>query len=490
MILRYFLFAILSLTFFFPSVSFASDVLQNLKRSGETSGNVAYDFPIYGVGQTFTATSTFSFQSVDFYLKSTGVAGYGCARGYLIKVESGLYNNVIATSTECVYAENLTSSFATTTFSFVPVVVQSGSTYVVALSVVSSLAPSADAIKISLMNISPLGSTRCGLTGLPDTWSCSSANNVNFVIRNTGGATGFYTTTQIVDFEPANGTTTPNPVDFSLTVYVADADVDSPYYMNAILYNIDQNVLGVFSFFSPDDFTVFNEDITTVGLHYFSTSTTLSEGNYRVEACISKLAYNLHIPWSTVDDCQSHQFVVGTPTFIGNISQNSWSAMNEYYASSSATSTASLAGTCVPYIGFDVRDCLAFLFVPDSYLLQTTFANFRLNVFTHFPVGYVTDFLSIISSSTPASLILLDVTLPAGMIGAGSRLTLDATNVFDFVLNATTSQFAGVSASDDRTFFEITNQYWSYLVFLGALFYILRRIMGSGVIPHMSQHDN
>jgi len=492
MILRPILIAIVLSLGLFPSVSFASTVLQNWKRSGESAGNIGYNFPIYGVAQSFTASSTFSFQSAVVLLKSTGVAGYGCAQGYLIQVIGGTYNNVVATSSECIYAEDLTSTFATTTFSFSPYSVTSGDSFILAFEVVGTLPPTADAIKISFMNISPLGSTRCGLITLPSNWSCSSANNVNFMIYDTGGIPPDEATTHILNFLPAEGTTTANPVDFGVDVFIADEDVTSVQSVLVTLHNIDQNVLGVFSIFSNDDIILFNELVTSAGYLYLATTTTLTEGNYRVEACINATAFSIPYPFADLNDCQSHQFVVGTPTFIGNISQNSFTSMNAYYASSSATSTVALAGKCVPFLGFDAMDCLAFLFVPDAYLMHQSMENFKLAVLTHFPLGYVTDFVSIISTSTvPVSLILLDVEVPQGIVGAGAHLTLDATNVLDFVLDATSSQFVSSTHSDSRSFYEITNQYWTYFVFIAALLYILRRVLGSHVIPdfrHMNTY--
>jgi len=121
--------------------------------------------------------------------------------------------------------------------------------------------------------------------------------------------------------------------------------------------------------------------------------------------------------------------------------------------------------------------------IPDSFYLQQTLTNFKDNVSTHFPLGYVTDFYYIVATSTASSLTVLDVYVPMSLPGHGSHLRLDLTGVLDPILNATTSQFSNVSASSTLTFYEWTSVYWSYIIYLLTALYLIGRIIGSRIIP-------
>jgi len=134
-----------------------------------------------------------------------------------------------------------------------------------------------------------------------------------------------------------------------------------------------------------------------------------------------------------------------------------------------------------------VTDCLAFLFIPDANYLNGTINNFKTNVSTHFPLGYITDFLSILSTSTEGTLTVIDATLP--MLG-GPHVHLSIANVLDPLLNATTSQFTNESAPSTDTFYEITSHYWNILVYIGTLLYLLGRILGSHLIPDFGGRIN
>jgi len=295
------------------------------------------------------------------------------------------------------------------------------------------------------------------------------------------------TTTRIIDFDPQNGTTTSNPVTFSLHAYVNEEDIGDFIGVNFTLHNIDQNVL-LGSIFSPYDIVFLDGfQATTSGDFYFSTTTVVAEGNYRVEASIRRsfLSGIFNSPFSSINDDQSHQFIVGSPTFIGNISQQSFSSINQLFASTSATSTSALAGSCNVLSGFSVTNCLAFLFIPDAGLVYDSLTDFRDKVSTHFPLGYLTDFIGIISTTTTSSLTVINATVPSVLPGHGSSITLSLTGILDSVLYATTSQFTMAGASTTQTFYDFTSYYWRIFVYLGAFLYIFGRIVGSHLVPSL-----
>jgi len=290
------------------------------------------------------------------------------------------------------------------------------------------------------------------------------------------------TRTRIVSFTPEDASTLPSgvPVDFDLHIYINPDDVGTFLKVYVSYLNLDQNVLllGNFSPYTIAFLTDFTA--TTSGDFFFSTSTLIADGNYRVQASIQRGYLGiLKNPFSDISDTQNHQYVVGEGTFIGTIAQSSFSQLSSIFASSSATSTAALARTCIPLGDFDIISCLAFMFVPDFTYVSATLDNFKNTAATHFPLGYITDFIGIVSTTSTSSLTVVDATLPNGVAGVGASIHLDLSHVLDPILYATTSLFTNASAPDTRTFFEITSYYWNILVVVGALFYMLRRVIGS-----------
>jgi len=128
-------------------------------------------------------------------------------------------------------------------------------------------------------------------------------------------------------------------------------------------------------------------------------------------------------------------------------------------------------------------DLITYAFVPTSDSLSYLGNTLHDSILIHFPIGYITDFISIISTSTVGSLTVLSATVPNGVVGAGSHIELDLTGILDDYLNATTSGFTNSTASSTETLFVITNRYWSYLLYILTVFYLLSRILGSKIIP-------
>lgn len=291
-----------------------------------------------------------------------------------------------------------------------------------------------------------------------------------------------YTRSKILSLSPENGTTTSNPVTFAFDVYIAPEDLVNALgsvKVHVEMRNIDQNMLFGTGWLSPSDIVLYDVLLTESGFVTYSTSTPVGEGNYRVRLTLDK---HYLIDYDSLDSL-SHQFIVGQSSFIGTISQSSYSALNAIFASSSATSTAALARSCYPFSGqFDTINCLAFLFVPDAGLLSDSVNEFKDEVLTRFPLGYVTDFVSLIGTSTPSSAVVFEMTVPSSLPGGGSQLALSVAGVLDPILDARIDDFETSTEDDARTFYEITYDYWLIFVALATLFYLLRRVLGSHLI--------
>jgi len=123
------------------------------------------------------------------------------------------------------------------------------------------------------------------------------------------------------------------------------------------------------------------------------------------------------------------------------------------------------------------------LFIPDALSLRTSIEALRNGVLATWPVGYVTRIVEILNASTTAELPVFYAKIPNGVMGAGAEITLDLNHSLDFILNATTSSFANISASSTDTFYEFTSTYWNTIIYILLALYILRRILGSHIIP-------
>lgn len=140
-----------------------------------------------------------------------------------------------------------------------------------------------------------------------------------------------------------------------------------------------------------------------------------------------------------------------------------------------ASTTLALARSCNPLAEFSFSTCLKLMIVPSPSILVSRVSD----VLAIPPWGYIYRLYEIFAFDTASSsLPVISATIPSGILGAGSSISLDANHALDFVLNATTSQFLNSSASSTETFFEFTNRYWSVLVYLGFGFYVLSRIIG------------
>lgn len=303
------------------------------------------------------------------------------------------------------------------------------------------------------------------------------------------------TTTRIIDFDPQDGwflaTTSPDypTVDFNLHAYINEEDLGAILGVKLIFHNIDQNVLA-FGQFSPSDVYLFEGQATTTGDFYFSTSTVLADGNYRIYASITR-SYLWGIfenPWSPINAEYYHQFIVGQGTLLGNLSQNAMTQMQAFYASSTATSTISLASSCNPLsTSFDTLNCGAFLLVPDSGALSQTLEGLKEGFLTRIPWGYFSRVWEIMFDTSTTTLPSYSVSIRYGP-GDGSNM---ATSTLSFdpadmiagggtLLDSIRDPFNGKNIRD--IFYPIVQ----LVVALAVLFEIFSDLTGSH--KHMQSH--
>lgn len=318
---------------------------------------------------------------------------------------------------------------------------------------------------------------------------------------NTGDTSLSNTNTRIVSFTPVDGfvATTSNAtttVDFNLHAYVNENDIGNFLTVKINYRNIDQNSLlnapctslDIAGTCSSYTFTLFSGTATTSGDFYFASTSVLARGNYRVEASIDTATQllGLNLGFFTFlgaqSQVQNHQFIVGSSTFIGNISQNLFTEVDSFFGSLPATSTEALAGTCNPLGGvFDIRQCMAFLFIPDANHLKTSMENLRIGVFQKMPFGYLTRVIDLLATSSTTTLPVLSYTFQSDSPLSGDTLSFD-TGAYMQQASALSAQM--VSNTDGQTVWEIFALPVKLFIYLVLVFAMMKDITGLPFINH------
>lgn len=333
-----------------------------------------------------------------------------------------------------------------------------------------------------------------------------TSNNIQIIVADNGGTELNLDNneTRIIDFTPNEGDYFGNPasttaeVPFTLTAWINEADIGTVMGVEFTLRNIDQNHLIDIPFFDDTDDITFLDSyhVTEAGLFEYASTTTLNTGNYRVEARLVRSYFGgwFENPFSEISDEQTHQFTVNEGTFLGGISQNGISMIGELFDGYTASTSGEFANLCNPLGGdvstyflnedFSTIGCITFLLIPDGAYLRTSIGGFYDNIKTHFPIGYINDFLQIIATTSSSSLPILSATVPNGIVGSGATIEFDPTNAIDYILNAKVDDYNSSDVSTTTTFYEYTSFYWDMIVYILVAFYILRRILSSHVIPH------
>ena len=293
------------------------------------------------------------------------------------------------------------------------------------------------------------------------------------------------TTTRIIDFIPHDSATTTNPVTFSLDAYVNPSDIGTFQGVDFSIYNLDQNIS--FTIFDPissqSKYILAPTSATTSGEYFFSTSTILAEGNYMATAKLERTDLGfLKNPFSSINETQKHMFVVGQPTYEGNMQQQRQREIDALLASSTATTTQASANTCNPLGGFNAIYCIQFLFTPDSKYLGDQIQSLRDNFLNRVPWGYLTRFAQILSSSATSSLPTYTVVLQEGSASATTSLTFDPGDMLAGGASLLDSIQDPINGKNDKDVFEP-------MVLLGIALMVLLTIVADITGSHRHQAD-
>lgn len=285
------------------------------------------------------------------------------------------------------------------------------------------------------------------------------------------------TATRIISFTPAEGATLPSatPVNFQLDYYLNPDDVGTINSVRITFTNIDQN--AIFSSFSNNTIEFLSTVATTSGAFTFASSTSLPNGNYRINATLERswvFGY-LRNPFSSINTDQSHQFIVGSSTFIGNISQNSFSAINTIYSTFSSTSTASLSQSCNVLSGFDTNRCLAYLFIPSGEQMNNTLNSLRSSVLQKAPWGYFNRMYVLWQTTATGTLPTMSISIPFGN-GEYGTATAD---MGDMIVGGVANINSIHSPKNNKTARDVLEPIVALLMAIAVIYTVLTDITGS-----------
>jgi len=136
--------------------------------------------------------------------------------------------------------------------------------------------------------------------------------------------------------------------------------------------------------------------------------------------------------------------------------------------------------SCNVLSGFDPEDCIYNLIFPNNISYPRLFNQMKEVYGRAWPIGYVTRFYEILSSSTPLY-ITFTAQLPNNLVGVVPPITLDFNGILDNTLNSKASDYGYGSSTE--TLYETTSYYWDIIIYIAMGLYMLRRIIGSHIIP-------
>jgi len=255
----------------------------------------------------------------------------------------------------------------------------------------------------------------------------------------------------VMDIEATNQASIIKVIDYTLpTGYETSTSTSILFNGTTAGLQYGRNYKLTFQLYGSNYYGLFGNIFNVISTTYFSVGTTTESGIIRQT-----------IASSTAQDLQDNAFANGYSLSACNPLADEW----------------------------NITDCVLSMFLPDNDFTARKVGEMSATITNAWPIGYITDFVSIVSTTTVGTLTPIDATIPNGIPGAGAHITLSLANVLDPVLNATTSVFVNASAPSTDTFFEITNYYWSIICYILVVLYIIGRVMGSHISGHTGKHE-
>lgn len=302
------------------------------------------------------------------------------------------------------------------------------------------------------------------------------------------------TNTRIMSVVPVNGTTTATTTALGEDVYVNANDLASSTqvstrYTNA---NCSANSGAVIDAVSNTigqgcSFTL-SYPVTASGETDISTTTTfVYGGTWQYVTTISNTTGTYCLFGFCLSSSQTDLAQVSGSFVVGGL--NALDVIQQFIASSSAalgslaTTTQAISNVCNPFYftSFSIGSCMWLLVIPTGTTTSAFITGVSGQFLTYVPLGYVTRFISILTSGTTTPLPNFVYTPPAILGYSQGAIVLNPWNLFS------TSSFIGSltssSSTGSRTLRSIAEPYWDFLWTLVLLGAIIGRI--TGIYPHI-----
>jgi len=318
------------------------------------------------------------------------------------------------------------------------------------------------------------------------TTACTGIADLYFVIQDNIGSTYTPEETGFVEVTPHNNEIIISPdVTFTAEWFITNSDIAN---MDSLFGWLNGDVRIQATIQDPlytgwscqiytEDFDI--DTLTTTFNYTFDGSNTLCPSadynrDYKIIWRMVGTNGLNNMAWS---NSTSTYFTVGTTEWEGNI--ETFVASSTQNAQAKRKHLAIDEGVCLPVFGdFNLSDCILLIVWPDPEFVSSELGEVSDKIQMVFPIGIITDFRRIISTTTVGTLTIIDATLPSALGIGTPNITLDLNGVLDEFLNATTSEFNNESATSTATLYEITNYYWTILCYIGFTLYLIRRILG------------
>lgn len=309
-------------------------------------------------------------------------------------------------------------------------------------------------------------------------------DDLYFVGYDTSSGGGFFgsSTTRIISTDPYhNETIATGTITLSAYVFISADDFEENTRVT-ILANYLDSLDGdiYYSFLAP-----------SAGYYTISTTTrtsaTVLSGEWKMTTEIFKPAWSFFgfgFGASTLA-ATTTDFITGTLSAYQQSVRDARLDYADFVASSTITYDLN---ACNPISGFDFLKCLSNLFVPSSDDIQTVITDIKNGAFSRFPFGYIQRVAIIFTSQSSTTIPVFQATIPLGVVGGGSSITLDPNYAIDFILNSKASD-SGFGTSTE-TFYETTSYYWEIFVYICLVLYIMRRVLGSGLITSFKKKED
>lgn len=318
--------------------------------------------------------------------------------------------------------------------------------------------------------------------GTTGTWTegCYQCNNLTAVYFILYGSIPNDTTTRINTVTPYNGELTATSTTFALNItgYINDNDFEEGMEIETFIQSYTADMLVGQAMYLPQVYKSFTFPISTSGSFDISTTTNMQNavlGNWRYITKVTKPRFTISgfdfMTQTLVSTSTSFKIATSTGydkllEEIDLIGEDLAGLESAYDCNVDFSSIFSLE---------NFRQCIGFLFVPSKSVIDEAIQDTKEEILVKFPIGYVTDFITILTDTSTSTIPSLDMTLPSAL-GFGNDLNLTLSlDVFGILLNA---NGGNMTDNNDQTFYEFTSYYWNILIYLLTFFYILKRILG------------